>query len=349
VARVPIMLDSPSVGDRSGTEVRSGKGIVNSISLKEGERYFSSMRARSCATGRRGGDGVRRERPGGHRGTQGGDLREGLRLLTERIGFAPQDIVFDPIFLPWHRHREHNRYSLDFIEATAAIKRRMPACHVSGGSATYRSLQGQRSGARGDALGVPLSRHPRRTHHGDRERGSARHLRGDCAGLRERVEDVILARRPDATDRLLEIAERFKGGGGRGGATISSGASSPWRRPQARSRERADEFVLEDTEEARLAAARPLDVIEGPLMDGMNVVGDLFGSGKMFLPQVVKSARVMKKAVSVLIRTSKGNGGGRALQRQGGHGHGKGDVHDIGKNIVGLCSSAITSKSSISA
>jgi 5-methyltetrahydrofolate--homocysteine methyltransferase len=261
-------------------------------------------------------------------------------LLTERIGFAPQDIVFDPnIFAVATGIEEHNRYSLDFIEATAAIKRRMPACHVSGGvsnvSFSFRGNDPVR-----EAMHSVFLYHAIRAGltMGIVNAGQLAIYEEIAPDLRERVEDVILARRPDATDRLLEIAERFKGGGG-----ARRGDDLEWRKlPVAERLKHAlvkglDEFVLEDTEEARLAAARPLDVIEGPLMDGMNVVGDLFGSGKMFLPQVVKSARVMKKAVSVLIpyiekeTVGAARSNGKVVMATV-----KGDVHDIGKNIVGV-------------
>ena len=330
VARVPVMLDSSKWSViEAGLKCVQGKAIVNSISLKEGEEIFLEHARKVMRYGaavvvmafdeQGQADTVERKVA---------ICERAYALLTGRIGFAPQDIVFDPnIFAVATGIEEHNRYSLDFIEATAAIKQRMPACHVSGGVSNVSfSFRGNDP--------VREAMHSVFLYHAIRAgltmgivNAGQLAIYGEIApDLRERVEDVILARRPDATERLLEIAERFKGGGG-----ARRGEDLEWRSlPVAERLKHAlvkglDEFVLEDTEEARLAAARPLDVIEGPLMDGMNVVGDLFGSGKMFLPQVVKSARVMKKAVSVLIPyIEKQTVGGLALERQGGHGHREG-------------------------
>jgi 5-methyltetrahydrofolate--homocysteine methyltransferase len=263
------------------------------------------------------------------------------RLLTEGIGFASEDIIFDPnIFAVATGIEEHNRYSLDFIDAAAAIKRRMPAVHVSGGvsnvSFSFRGNQPVREAMHSvflyHAIRAGLSM-------GIVNAGQLAIYEDIPADLRERCEDVILARRADATERLLDIAEGFKGGAGAG----KRGDDLEWRKlPVGERLQHAlvkglDEFILADTEEARLRAGRPLDVIEGPLMDGMNVVGDLFGAGKMFLPQVVKSARVMKKAVSVLVpyieqeKSGAGRSNGKVVIATV-----KGDVHDIGKNIVGV-------------
>ena len=342
VARVPIMLDSSKWSViEAGLKCVQGKAIVNSISLKEGEEIFLEHARKVMRYGaavvvmafdeKGQADTVERKVA---------ICERAYGLLTERIGFAPQDIVFDPnIFAVATGIEEHNRYSLDFIEATAAIKRRMPACHVSGGvsnvSFSFRGNDPVR-----EAMHSVFLYHAIRAGltMGIVNAGQLAIYEEIAPDLRERVEDVILARRPDATDRLLEIAERFKGGGG-----ARRGDDLEWRKlPVAERLKHAlvkglDEFVLEDTEEARLAAERPLDVIEGPLMDGMNVVGDLFGSGRMFLPQVVKSARVMKKAVSVLIpyiekeTVGAARSNGKVVMATV-----KGDVHDIGKNIVGV-------------
>ncbi|MGO9933118.1 MAG: methionine synthase [Steroidobacteraceae bacterium] len=342
IARVPVMIDSSKWAViEAGLKCVQGKAIVNSISLKEGEEKFLAQ-ARSClrygaavvvmAFDERGqADTLERKV---------GICERAYRVLTQRIGFPPEDIIFDPnIFAVATGIEEHNRYSLDFIEATAAIKQRMPAAHVSGGvsnvSFSFRGNQPVREAMHSvflyHAIRAGLSM-------GIVNAGQLAIYEDIDADLRERVEDVILARRADATERLLEIAEQFKGGG-----SLKRGDDLEWRKLAVEQRlqhaliKGLDEFILEDTEEARLAAKRPLDVIEGPLMDGMNVVGDLFGAGKMFLPQVVKSARVMKKAVSVLIpyiereKDGASRSNGKVVIATV-----KGDVHDIGKNIVSV-------------
>ena len=342
IARVPVMIDSSKWSViEAGLKCVQGKSIVNSISLKEGEAAFLTQ-ARLCvrygaavvvmAFDERGqADTIDRKVS---------ICERAYALLTERIGFAPQDIIFDPnIFAVATGIEEHNRYSLDFIEAAAAIKQRMPLVQISGGvsnvSFSFRGNDPVR-----EAMHSVFLYHAIRAGMtmGIVNAGQLAIYEDIPADLRERCEDVILARRADATERLLEIANSFKGGGG-----PKRGDDLEWRKLPVEQRlqhalvKGLDEFVLVDTEEARLKAKRPLDVIEGPLMDGMNVVGDLFGAGKMFLPQVVKSARVMKKAVSVLIPyieqekdgTSRSNGKVVIATV-------KGDVHDIGKNIVGV-------------
>ncbi len=342
IARVPVMLDSSKWSViEAGLKCVQGKSIVNSISLKEGEEAFLHH-ARLCrrygaavvvmAFDEKGqADTIERKVTISERA---------YRLLTEELDFPPEDIIFDPnIFAVATGIEEHNRYSLDFIEATAAIKQRMPFVHVSGGvsnvSFSFRGNEPVR-----EAMHSVFLYHAIRAGMtmGIVNAGQLAIYEDIPADLRERVEDVILARREDATERLLEIAERFKGGG-----SVKRGDDLEWRKlPVAERLQHAlikglDEFVLADTEEARLLAKRPLDVIEGPLMDGMNVVGDLFGAGKMFLPQVVKSARVMKKAVSVLIpyieqeKSGASRSNGKVIMATV-----KGDVHDIGKNIVGV-------------
>src|ERR1700736_4435439 len=342
IARVPVMIDSSKwTVIEAGLKCVQGKSIVNSISLKEGEEAFL-RHARLClrygaavvvmAFDEKGqADTIRRKV----------DISErAYKLLTEKLNFPPEDIIFDPnIFAVATGIEEHNRYSLDFIEATAAIKERMPAVHVSGGvsnvSFSFRGNEPVR-----EAMHSVFLYHAIRAGltMGIVNAGQLAIYEDIPADLRERVEDVILARRDDATERLLDIAERYRGGG----ATAKRGDDLEWRKLPVEQRlqhalvKGLDEFVLADTEEARLVAKRPLDVIEGPLMDGMNVVGDLFGAGKMFLPQVVKSARVMKKAVAILLPYMEAEkaAGGDERQTAGTIvlATVKGDVHDIGKN-----------------
>jgi 5-methyltetrahydrofolate--homocysteine methyltransferase len=342
IARVPVMIDSSKWSViEAGLKCVQGKSIVNSISLKEGEETFLAH-ARLCL---RYGAAVvvmafdeKGQADTIHRKVA--ICERAFKLLTEELNFPAEDIIFDPnIFAVATGIEEHNRYSLDFIEATAAIKKLMPAVHVSGGVSNVSFS------FRGNEL-VREAMHSVFLYHAIRagltmgivNAGQLAIYEDIPAELRERVEDVVLARREDATERLLEIAERFKGGG-----SAKRGDDLEWRKLPVEERlqhalvKGLDEFVLADTEEARLKAKRPLDVIEGPLMDGMNVVGDLFGSGKMFLPQVVKSARVMKKAVSVLIpyieqeKSGASRSNGKVVMATV-----KGDVHDIGKNIVGV-------------
>ncbi len=342
IARVPVMIDSSKWSViEAGLKCVQGKSIVNSISLKEGEEAFLAHARKVMRYGAAmvvmafdeagQADTIKRKVEISERA---------YKLLTEQLNFPPEDIIFDPnIFAVATGIEEHNRYSLDFIEATAAIKERMPDVHVSGGvsnvSFSFRGNEPVREAMHSvflyHAISAGLTM-------GIVNAGQLAIYAEIPADLRERVEDVILARRDDATERLLEIAEQFKGGG-----SVKRGDDLEWRKLPVKERlqhaliKGLDEFVLEDTEEARLEAKRPLDVIEGPLMDGMNVVGDLFGSGKMFLPQVVKSARVMKKAVSVLIpyieqeKAGASRSNGKVVIATV-----KGDVHDIGKNIVGV-------------
>jgi 5-methyltetrahydrofolate--homocysteine methyltransferase len=342
IARVPVMIDSSKWSViEAGLKCVQGKSIVNSISLKEGEEAFLTHARKVMRYGaavvvmafdeKGQADSIDRKVT---------ICERAYRLLTERIDFPPEDIIFDPnIFAVATGIEEHNRYSLDFIEATAAIKQRMPAVHISGGvsnvSFSFRGNERVR-----EAMHSVFLYHAIRAGltMGIVNAGQLAIYEDIPGDLRERVEDVICARREDATERLLEIAEQFKGG-----VTAKRGDDMEWRKLRVEERlqhaliKGLDEFVLADTEEARLSAKRPLDVIEGPLMDGMNVVGDLFGSGKMFLPQVVKSARVMKKAVSVLIpyieqqKAGSSRSNGKVVIATV-----KGDVHDIGKNIVSV-------------
>jgi 5-methyltetrahydrofolate--homocysteine methyltransferase len=342
IARVPIMIDSSKWSViEAGLKCVQGKGVVNSISLKEGEAAFVEHARKVRRYGaavvvmafdeRGQGDSVER---------RVAICERGFRILTREVGFPPEDIIFDPnIFAVATGIEEHNRYALDFIEATREIKRRCPGVRVSGGvsnvSFAFRGNEPVREAMHSVFLyhaiqaGMDM---------GIVNAGQLAIYEEIPAELRERVEDVILNRRPDATERLLEIANRYKGdGGGKRSEELE------WRSwPVTRRLEHAlikgiDEFIVADTEEARLQFDAPLKVIEGPLMAGMNVVGDLFGSGKMFLPQVVKSARVMKKAVAHLVPyIEKGEAGGRGSNGKIVMATVKGDVHDIGKNIVGV-------------
>ncbi len=345
IARIPVMVDSSKWSViEAGLKCLQGKGIVNSISMKEGEAEF----LRQARLVRRYGAAVvvMAFDEAGQADTVERKVEicsRAYKLLTEEIGFPPEDIIFDPnVFAIATGIEEHDGYAVAFIEATRELKRRFPFSHVSGGvsnvSFSFRGNEAVRQ-----AIHVVFLYHAIRA---GMDMGivnaGALPLYDDLdPELRERVEDVVLNRRSDGTERLLEIADRFKGRKGE-----KKVEDLRWRDKPVRERlshalvHGIDAFIEADTEEARAAAARPLDVIEGPLMDGMNVVGDLFGAGKMFLPQVVKSARVMKKAVAHLLpwieaeklRTGDaGKNNGKIVMATV-----KGDVHDIGKNIVGV-------------
>ena len=345
IARVPVMIDSSKWEViEAGLKCVQGKGIVNSISMKEGEAKFTEQ-ARACLS-YGAAVVVMAFDEAGQADTAARKIeicQRAYRILTQEVGFAPQDIIFDPnIFAVATGIEEHNNYALDFIEAAKVIRETCPGCHISGGlsnvSFSFRGNEPVRRAMHSVFLYYAI---PAGMNMGIVNAGQLDIYDDIEPELRTRVEDVILNRRWDATDRLIEIAERFKG---QKGKTQEKDLS--WREAPVKKRleysliHGITEFINQDTEEARLAADRPLHVIEGPLMDGMNVVGDLFGSGKMFLPQVVKSARVMKQAVAWLepfmeeekVRlgtTAKSNG--RVLMATV-----KGDVHDIGKNIVGV-------------
>jgi 5-methyltetrahydrofolate--homocysteine methyltransferase len=342
VARVPIMIDSSKWSViEAGLKCLQGKGIVNSISLKEGERAFLEQARRVRAYGaavvvmafdeQGQADTIERKV---------GICQRSYRLLTEAAGFPAEDIIFDPnIFAVATGIETHDRYALDFIEATAKIRATCPHALVSGGVSNV-SFSFRGNDVVREAMHSVFLYHAIRAGMtmGIVNAGQLAIYENIAPELRERVEDVILARRSDATERLLEIASRYRGEVGQKRAEDTA-----WRTwPVAKRLEHAlvkgiDEFVVEDTEAARQALASPLAVIEGPLMDGMNLVGDLFGAGKMFLPQVVKSARVMKKAVARLVpyleRAQDGSNrsNGKVVLATV-----KGDVHDIGKNIVGV-------------
>jgi len=342
VARVPVMIDSSKWSViEAGLKCLQGKGIVNSISLKEGERPFLEqarlVRAYGAAVvvmafDEQGqADTVERKV---------GICKRSYRLLTESVGFPPEDIIFDPnIFAVATGIEQHDRYALDFIEATARIREACPHALVSGGVSNV-SFSFRGNDVMREAMHSVFLYHAIRAgmNMGIVNAGQLAIYEDIGAELRERVEDVILARRADATERLLEIAGRFKGEAGQ--RRVEDTAWRSW--PVSRRLEHAlvkglDEFVVEDAEAARHELASPLAVIEGPLMDGMNHVGDLFGAGKMFLPQVVKSARVMKKAVAHLVPyLEKAQDGSNRSNGKVVLATVKGDVHDIGKNIVGV-------------
>ncbi len=346
IARVPIMIDSSKWSViEAGLKCVQGKAVVNSISLKEGEGPFLEH-ARKV---RRYGAAVvvMAFDEKGQAETAERKLaicRRAYTLLTEKVGFPPEDIIFDPnIFAVATGIEEHNDYGRAYIEATRRIKAELPFVHVSGGvsnlSFAFRGNERVREAMHSVFLyhaiqaGMDM---------GIVNAGQLALYDDIDPELRTLVEDVVLNRRPDATDRLLEAAERYKGG-----EAQKREIDLSWREKPVDERlihalvHGIGTYVEEDTEEARAKAARPLHVIEGPLMAGMNVVGDLFGSGKMFLPQVVKSARVMKQAVAYLmpfmekekeeLGLAQGEPAGKILLATV-----KGDVHDIGKNIVGV-------------
>ena len=346
IAKIPVMVDSSKWSViEAGLKCLQGKGVVNSISLKEGEEKFLDEARKILRYGaatvvmafdeQGQADSVERRIQ---------ICERSYKLLTEKVGFPPEDIIFDSNIFPIATGiEEHANNAVNFIEAAKELKKRFPYSHLSGGvsnvSFSFRGNNRVR-----EAIHCVFLYHAIKAgmDMGIVNAGQLAIYDDLDPELRERVEDVVLNRRPDATERLMEIAERHKGGA----QDKDDGSKLAWRElPVAKRLEHAlvhgiDQFVVEDTEEVRKTVTRTLDVIEGPLMDGMNVVGDLFGAGKMFLPQVVKSARVMKKAVAYLLpfmeeekkqsgNTSRSNG--KIVMATV-----KGDVHDIGKNIVGV-------------
>ncbi|MGE7368172.1 methionine synthase [Neorhizobium sp. NPDC001467] len=347
IARVPIMIDSSKFEIiEAGLKCVQGKSIVNSISLKEGEENFvrqaKLVRSYGAAVVVMAFDET------GQADTYERKVEICMRaykILTEQAGFPPEDIIFDPnVFAVATGIEEHNNYGVDFIEATRTIREKMPLVHISGGvsnlSFSFRGNEPVR-----EAMHAVFLYHAIQAgmDMGIVNAGQLAVYDQIDPELREACEDVVLNRRADGTERLLEVAERFRGGPGREAKV----QDLSWRERSVEERishalvNGITEYIEADTEEARQQAERPLHVIEGPLMAGMNVVGDLFGSGKMFLPQVVKSARVMKQAVAVLLpymeEEKRLNGddqrkaAGKILMATV-----KGDVHDIGKNIVGV-------------
>ncbi len=344
ISRVPIMIDSSKWAIiEAGLKCVQGKAIVNSISLKEGESSF----LRQATLVRRYGAAVV-VMAFDEAGQADTAIRKfeicqrSYKLLVDKIGFPPEDIIFDPnVFAVATGIEEHDNYAVEFFEAARLIRQHLPHAHVSGGlsnvSFSFRGNNPVRQAMHSVFLFHAI---PAGMDMGIVDAGALPVYESIPAELRERVEDVILNRRSDATDRLLEIAEQYKHG------AAKQEVDHAWRQADVQSRlshalvQGITEYIDADTEEARQQTTRPLDVIEGPLMAGMNIVGDLFGAGKMFLPQVVKSARVMKKAVAYLLPyieaekaknsdLSKNNG--KVLMATV-----KGDVHDIGKNIVGV-------------
>jgi 5-methyltetrahydrofolate--homocysteine methyltransferase len=341
ICKVPVMIDSSKWEViEAGLKCVQGKSVVNSISLKEGEEPF----LKQARLVRRYGAAVVvmafDEKGQADTAERKFEIcKRSYDLLVDKVGFPPEDIIFDPnIFAVATGIEEHNDYGRAFIEAARRIRTELPGAHVSGGLSNLSfSFRGNNT--------VREAIHSVFLFHAIKagmdmaivNAGALPVYEDIPKELRERAEDVVLNRREDATERLLEIAESFRG------QAKEKEADLAWREQDVASRlshalvHGIADFVEADVEEARLAMGRPLDVIEGPLMDGMNVVGDLFGAGKMFLPQVVKSARVMKKAVAVLLpyMEQEKDGGSRS--------NGKillatvkGDVHDIGKNIVGV-------------
>ena len=342
IARVPIMIDSSKWEViEAGLKCIQGKGIVNSISLKEGEAAFIDHAKKVLRYGAavivmafdETGQADTRQRK-----TE--ICQRAYRILTERVGFPPEDIIFDPnIFAVATGIPEHNNYAVDFIEACKDIKATLPHALISGGvsnvSFSFRGNDPVREAIHAVFLYYAIRNG---MDMGIVNAGQLAIYDDLPAALRDAVEDVILNRREDGTDRLLALAEEYRGSKGEN----DQPQLAEWRGWDVEKRleyalvKGVTEFIVEDTEAARLRADSPIEVIEGPLMNGMNVVGDLFSEGKMFLPQVVKSARVMKQAVAYLepyIQAAKtsGSSAGKVLLATV-----KGDVHDIGKNIVGV-------------
>ncbi len=347
IARIPVMVDSSKWSViEAGLKCVSGKPIVNSISMKEGEGPFLELAAKCRAYGAAivvmafdevgQADTVQRKV----------EICERAYKLLVANGTEPNDIIFDPnIFAVATGIDEHRRYALDFIEAASEIRRRCPGTHISGGLSNLSfSFRGNEPVRRAMHSVFLFHAIPAGMDMGIVNAGQLDVYDAIDPELREACEDVILDRRDDATERLITIAEAFKGID-----LVEEKKLAEWRTLPVNERlsyalvKGIDANIVEDTEEARLLVAesggRTIEVIEGPLMDGMNIVGDLFGSGKMFLPQVVKSARVMKRAVAHLIpfieaekeKTGATAGKGRIVMATV-----KGDVHDIGKNIVGV-------------
>ncbi len=345
IARIPVMVDSSKWSViEAGLKCLQGKSVVNSISLKEGEEAFVEQARKVLRYG--AAAVVMAFDEDGQADTCARKVEictRAYRILVDQVGFPPEDIIFDPnIFAIATGIEEHDNYAVDFIEATRIIRQTLPHCHVSGGVSNvsfsfrgnetvrqaihsvflYHAIQAGMDMGIVNAGGMPI--------YDDLD-----------PELRERVEDVVLNRRKDSTERLLELAEKYKGSKGKARTEDLSWREKPVRERLAHALVHGiDAWAEQDAEEARQLSSRPLDVIEGPLMDGMNIVGDLFGAGKMFLPQVVKSARVMKKAVAYLLpfieaeklRTGDtGKNNGKIVMATV-----KGDVHDIGKNIVGV-------------
>jgi 5-methyltetrahydrofolate--homocysteine methyltransferase len=341
ISRVPVMIDSSKWEViEAGLKCVSGKPVVNSISMKEGEEAFLHHARLCMAYGAAVVVMAFDETGQADTKARKVEICERAYKLLMGIGFPPEDIIFDPnIFAVATGIEEHNNYGVDFIEACREIKARCPHVHISGGLSNFSfSFRGNEPVRRAMHSVFLYHAIPAGLDMAIVNAGQLDVYDAIDPALRKACEDVLLNTDPEAGDRLVALAESYKGKD-----AASEKAAQEWRGwPVAKRLEHAlvkgiDMYVVEDTEEARLAAAKPIEVIEGPLMDGMNVVGDLFGAGKMFLPQVVKSARVMKKAVAHLLPYIE------AAKEPGAKGKGKivmatvkGDVHDIGKNIVGV-------------
>ncbi|PLW90998.1 methionine synthase, partial [Mucilaginibacter sp.] len=351
IAKLPIMVDSSKwTVLEAGLKCLQGKGIVNSISLKEGEEKFKEYARKILSYGAATvvmafdetgqADSLERRKE---------ICERSYRILVDEVGFPPQDIIFDPNILTVATGlEEHNNYAVDFIEATRWIKQNLPLAKVSGGVSNI-SFSFRGNNVVREAMHSAFLYHAIKAglDMGIVNAGMLEVYEEIPKDLLELVEDVLLNRRPDATERLVEFADTIKS---KGKEVVRD---EEWRKESVESRlshslvKGIVEYLDADVEEARQKYARPLEVIEGPLMDGMNIVGDLFGAGKMFLPQVVKSARVMKKAVAYLlpfieaekqriIDAGGDSSGGRANAGKVLMATVKGDVHDIGKNIVGV-------------
>jgi 5-methyltetrahydrofolate--homocysteine methyltransferase len=352
VAKVPFMVDSSKWEViEAGLKCLQGKGIVNSISLKEGEAKFREQAAKVLMYG--AAVVVMAFDEKGQAATLADKIRiceRAYRILVDDVGFPPEDIIFDPNILTVGTGiEEHNNYAVDFIEATRWIKRNLPHAKVSGGvsnvSFSFRGNNPVREAMHSAFLFHAISAG---MDMGIVNAGMLEVYEEIEPELKQLVEDVLLNRRPDATERLVTFGEKLKAAG-TGSAGADKKAEEEWRKGTVEERlshalvKGIDTYIEADTEEARAKYGRPLTVIEGPLMAGMSVVGDLFGAGKMFLPQVVKSARVMKKSVAYLqpfMEAEKAAmaGRGESVKTQGKIvlATVKGDVHDIGKNIVGV-------------
>lgn len=342
IARVPIMVDSSKWSIiEAGLRCIQGKAIVNSISLKEGEAAFIES-AELCKQYGAAVVVMAFDEDGQadtfERKTE--ICARSYKVLTEQVGFAPQDIIFDPnIFAIGTGIDEHRNYAVDFINACQWITDNLPHAKISGGVSNV-SFSFRGNNPIREAIHTVFLYHAIKAGltMGIVNAGQLGIYSDIPKDLLELVEDLVLNRREDATERLLDAAEQFSGSG-----QVAKGPDLSWRELPVKERmshalvKGINEYIVEDTEEARLLADRPIEVIEGPLMDGMNIVGDLFGSGQMFLPQVVKSARVMKQAVAHLIPFIELEQGGE-VETKGKivMATVKGDVHDIGKNIVGV-------------
>ncbi|RYE12087.1 MAG: methionine synthase, partial [Sphingobacteriales bacterium] len=351
ISKLPIMIDSSKwTVIEAGLKCLQGKGIVNSISLKEGEENFKEYARKVLSYGAAvvvmafdetgQADSLERRKE---------ICQRSYDILVKEVGFPPQDIIFDPNILTVATGlEEHNNYAVDFIEATGWIKQNLPYAKVSGGVSNI-SFSFRGNNVVREAMHSAFLYHAIKAglDMGIVNAGMLEVYEEIPKDLLILVEDVLLNRRPDATERLVEYADTIKT---KGKEIVRD---EEWRKDPVEKRlshalvKGIIEYLDDDVEEARLKYPKPLEVIEGPLMDGMNIVGDLFGSGKMFLPQVVKSARVMKKAVAYLlpfielekqrvIDAGEDSSGSRANAGKVLMATVKGDVHDIGKNIVGV-------------